>query len=108
MPRVTFSATVNTGTSMKCWCTIPMPAAMRRTTALLPHFRPRCRRQLHRALGGYLDRAVHDARLHLRHLVLQRGRDLTVEVVERGERDAAVGQRADVVTALERAIGRAC
>ena len=28
MPRVTFSATVNTGTSMKCWCTIPMPAAM--------------------------------------------------------------------------------
>ena len=28
MPSVTFSATVNTGTSMKCWCTIPMPAAM--------------------------------------------------------------------------------
>ncbi len=28
MPRVTFSATVNTGTSMKCWCTIPMPAVM--------------------------------------------------------------------------------
>ena len=28
MPRVTFSATVNTGTSMKCWCTIPIPAAM--------------------------------------------------------------------------------
>ena len=28
MPRVTFSATVNTGTSMKCWCTMPMPAAM--------------------------------------------------------------------------------
>ena len=26
MPRVTFSATVNTGTSMKCWCTMPMPA----------------------------------------------------------------------------------
>src|SRR6202050_340795 len=28
MPSVTFSATVNTGTSMKCWCTMPMPAAM--------------------------------------------------------------------------------
>ena len=27
-PSTTFSATVNTGTSMKCWCTIPMPAAM--------------------------------------------------------------------------------
>ena len=26
MPRVTFSATVNGGTSMKCWCTMPMPA----------------------------------------------------------------------------------
>ncbi len=25
-PSVTFSATVNTGTSMKCWCTMPMPA----------------------------------------------------------------------------------
>ena len=28
MPSVTFSATVNTGTSMKCWCTMPMPAWM--------------------------------------------------------------------------------
>ena len=28
MPSVTFSATVNTGTSMKCWCTMPMPAAI--------------------------------------------------------------------------------
>ena len=27
-PRVTFSATVNTGTSMKCWCTMPIRAAM--------------------------------------------------------------------------------
>jgi hypothetical protein len=27
-PSITFSATVNTGTSMKCWCTMPMPAAM--------------------------------------------------------------------------------
>ena len=25
---MTFSATVKTGTSMKCWCTMPMPAAM--------------------------------------------------------------------------------
>ena len=28
MPSVTFSATVKTGTSMKCWCTMPMPAAI--------------------------------------------------------------------------------
>ena len=27
-PSTTFSATVNTGTSMKCWWTIPMPAAI--------------------------------------------------------------------------------
>ena len=27
-PRATFSATVNTGISMKCWCTMPMPASM--------------------------------------------------------------------------------
>ena len=27
-PSMTFSATVKTGTSLKCWCTIPMPAAM--------------------------------------------------------------------------------
>ena len=27
-PSMTFSATVNTGTSMKCWWTIPIPAAM--------------------------------------------------------------------------------
>ena len=27
-PSMTFSATVNTGMSMKCWCTMPMPAAM--------------------------------------------------------------------------------
>ena len=38
-PSATFSATVNTGTSMKCWCTMPMPAAMaspgpRKVTAL--------------------------------------------------------------------------
>ena len=25
LPRATFSATVKTGTSMKCWCTMPMP-----------------------------------------------------------------------------------
>ena len=25
---MTFSATVNTGMSMKCWCTMPMPAAI--------------------------------------------------------------------------------
>ena len=28
MPSVTFSATVKTGTSMKCWCTMPMPASI--------------------------------------------------------------------------------
>ena len=27
-PSATFSATVKTGTSMKCWCTMPIPAAM--------------------------------------------------------------------------------
>jgi len=27
-PSITFSATVKTGTSMKCWWTMPMPAAM--------------------------------------------------------------------------------
>ncbi len=27
-PSITFSATVNTGTSMKCWWTMPMPAAI--------------------------------------------------------------------------------
>ena len=27
-PRMTFSATVKTGMSWKCWCTMPMPAAM--------------------------------------------------------------------------------
>ena len=27
-PSITFSATVKTGISMKCWCTMPMPAAM--------------------------------------------------------------------------------
>ena len=26
-PSMTFSATVNTGMSMKCWCTMPMPDA---------------------------------------------------------------------------------
>ena len=28
MPRTMFSATVRLGTSMKCWCTMPMPLAM--------------------------------------------------------------------------------
>ena len=28
LPSMTFSATVKTGISMKCWCTMPMPAAM--------------------------------------------------------------------------------
>ena len=27
-PSITFSATVKTGTSMKCWCTMPMPASI--------------------------------------------------------------------------------
>ncbi len=27
-PSMTFSATVKTGMSMKCWCTMPMPAAI--------------------------------------------------------------------------------
>ena len=29
LPSITFSATVKTGISMKCWCTMPMPAAHR-------------------------------------------------------------------------------
>src|SRR5579859_1907774 len=195
MPRVTFSATVNTGTSMKCWCTIPMPAAMasfgERNLAGLPSsrispssgcnspystfirvdlpapFSPsrawtcpgatdrsmrslatsepkrlvmpfsssstsalhiRCRKPmwqrcmtlahrchigrallldpLHRALGRRLDRAALDARRHLVELGLQRGRDLAGEVVVRGEHGPAVGQRADVGAAGERAVGR--
>ena len=28
LPRTMFSATVKTGTSMKCWWTMPMPRAM--------------------------------------------------------------------------------
>ena len=28
VPRTTFSATVITGMSMKCWCTIPIPASI--------------------------------------------------------------------------------
>ena len=28
LPSMTFSATVKTGTSMKCWWTMPMPAAI--------------------------------------------------------------------------------
>ena len=28
MPSTMFSATVMTGMSVKCWCTIPIPAAM--------------------------------------------------------------------------------
>ena len=27
-PRMMFSSTVKFSTSMKCWCTMPMPAAM--------------------------------------------------------------------------------
>ena len=27
-PKIRFSATVNTSTSMKCWCTMPIPAAI--------------------------------------------------------------------------------
>ena len=27
-PRMRFSATVKTSTSMKCWCTMPIPAAI--------------------------------------------------------------------------------
>ena len=27
-PSITFSVTVNTGTSMKCWCTMPIPASI--------------------------------------------------------------------------------
>ena len=28
LPSITFSATVKTGMSMKCWCTMPIPAAI--------------------------------------------------------------------------------
>src|SRR3984957_11504882 len=58
---------------------------------------------LDRALGRRLDGAALDARLDRLQLRLQRGRDRAGEVVERREHGAAVGQRADVGAALERA-----
>src|ERR1700689_2590753 len=198
MPRVTFSATVNTGTSMKCWCTMPMPAAMaslgewnwtglasRRicpssgcnspystfirvllpapfspsractwpgvtarsirslatsgpkrlvmpfsSSSTVPQFPSssqrrcgsgarscrtplplccvlRCRGLLHPALGRRLARAARDALPDLHELRLKRRRDLAGEHVERREPGAAVGQRADVGAARERALRRA-
>src|SRR5690349_13151615 len=79
-----------------------MVAAVRRCAAPLPQgLLPG-----YRALGRCLDRAVLDALADLLELRLQRGRHLAVEVVERSQRNAAVGERADVVAALERAAGR--
>ena len=34
LPSTTFSATVNTGISWKCWCTMPMPCGDRVLHAL--------------------------------------------------------------------------
>ena len=36
-PSMMFSATVKTGTSMKCWCTMPMPAAIASRGPLMLH-----------------------------------------------------------------------
>src|ERR1700722_16394556 len=58
---------------------------------------------LDRALGRRLDGAALDARLDRLQLRLQRGRDRAGEVVERREHGAAVGERAYVGAALERA-----
>src|SRR6185437_14383529 len=172
MPSVTFSATVKTGTSMKCWCTMPTPAAIASlgelkltgvpsttispssgcispyrtfisvvlpapfspsractwpgaTERLIPSLATSGPNLLvmplsssstgdrllpyvsgsalaDRALGRRRDRAALDARLDGLQLGLQRGRDLALEVVERREHHAAVGERADVVAALER------
>src|ERR1035441_378989 len=57
--------------------------------------------RLHPALGGGLDHAALDARLHLRELLFQRRGDLAVPLVERCKRHAAVLEGADVVAALE-------
>src|SRR5256886_17038186 len=66
---------------------------------------PVTRSGLRGARGGRLDLAADDIGLDLCDLGLQRGRDLAGEVVVRSKPDAAVGQRADVGSALERAIG---
>ena len=43
MPRVMFSATVKVSTSLKCWCTMPMPKDMasagERSATFLPSMR---------------------------------------------------------------------
>src|SRR5271165_3023256 len=57
-----------------------------------------------RGLRRGLDRPADDPRLDRGQLGLQAGRDLAGEIVIRRERDAVVGQRADVVTALEAAV----
>src|SRR3984957_17548650 len=61
------------------------------------------RPRLDRALGRRLDASALDAGLNRLQLGLQRGRDRAGEVVERREHGAAVGERADVGAALERA-----
>ena len=60
--------------------------------------------RLRRALRSRLDRPVLDTGLDRRQLGHDRGRNLRGEVVEGSKPDAAVGQRAEVVSALERAI----
>src|SRR5262249_17342341 len=165
MPSVTFSATVKVGTSMKCWCTMPMPAAIASdgepsragspsmrispssgwvspyrtfisvvfpapfspsrawtwpgaTARLIPSLATRKPNLLvmplsssstgdrpclaDRALGGGLERAADDLSLEGPQLGLQRGRHLAGKGVERREHQAPVGERADVVAALER------
>src|SRR3984893_13993032 len=61
------------------------------------------RPRLDRALGRRLDAPVLDSGLDRLQLGLQRGGHLAGEVVERREHRAAVGERADVGAALERA-----
>src|SRR5215831_15716828 len=61
------------------------------------------RPRLDRALGRGRDGPVLDAGLDRLQLGLQRGGNHAGELVERREHRAAVGQRADVGTALERA-----
>ena len=40
MPRIMFSITVRDGTSMKCWCTMPMPIRMAAVGEAITVFSP--------------------------------------------------------------------
>ena len=85
-PSTTFSSTVNGSTSMKCWCTMPMPAA-----SASWGLRDRCRAAAHEDLARVRPVvAVEDA--HQRGLA---GAVLADDAVDgaraHGQRDAAVG-----------------